>query len=110
MALRKEVVVALNGAPATVHRVDNVTLNKLTNATFAVVSCFYSADALKQGLNPLAQVSIQLEGMPANGQDAFDFAEAALAAAAPDDVTVNPFVTQFGADRYAFAGADVLDL
>jgi hypothetical protein len=110
MALKKQILIAANGAPATVHRVDNVTLNKLPTASIAVVSCFYSMDALTQGLNPLAQVSIQLDGLPAKGQDAFDFAEAALAAAAPAGVTVDTSIHQYGADRYTFAGAEVIDL
>ncbi len=110
MALKKEILIAATGAPATVHRVDSVTLNKIANTTIAVVSCFYSSTALAQGLNPLAQLSIQLDGLPAKGQNGFDFAEASLAAAAPDGATVDPVIHQFGVDRYTFAGAEVIDL
>ncbi|POR46752.1 hypothetical protein B0G62_12268 [Paraburkholderia eburnea] len=110
MALKKEILIAAVGAPATIHRVDSVTINKLGNTTVANISSFYSTSALSQGLQPLAQISMPLEGLPAKGQDAWEFAEAALAAAAPDGETVEAVIGQQGVDRYIFASAEILDL
>lgn len=110
MALKKEILVASIGAPATIHRVDSVMLNKVAKSTIVVLSSFYGTSALAQLLNPLAQVSIELDGMPAKGQDAFEFAEAQLVMAAPDGVNTEPVIQQYTVDRYAFAGAEVLDL
>ncbi|WP_027818839.1 hypothetical protein [Paraburkholderia bannensis] len=110
MALKKEVLIAACGAPATIHRVDSVTLNKQANSTVATVSSFYNTAALSQGLQPLAQMAIQLDGLPAKGQDAWEFAETALVAAAPDGTTVDAVIQQYGVDRHVFAGAEILDV
>lgn len=110
MALKKEMLVATFGAPVTIHRIDSITISPLTKTTSVSVSSFCSTVALAQSLNPLAQVTVQLDGIPANGQGAVEFAESALAAAAPEGVNVDPVIQQYSADRYAFAGAEVLDL
>lgn len=110
MALKKDVLIAACGAPASIHRIDAITLNKQGNTTVATVSSFYNTAALSQGLQPLAQISMPLEGLPAKGQDAWEFAEAALTEAAPEGTNVDAVIQQYSVDRHVFAGAEILDL
>ncbi|WP_028217416.1 hypothetical protein [Paraburkholderia oxyphila] len=110
MALKKEILVAANGAPAEIHRIDSITINKLSKTATVSLSSFYNEAALTQGLNPLAQVTVQLDGNPANGQDVTDFAEQSLVAAPPDGVTVDLVIHPYNTDRYVFAGAETIDV
>ncbi len=110
MALKKSIIVASVGAPAEIHTVDSFTVNDKAKSTTASLSSYYSTSALAQGLSPLAQFSVQLDGVPTKGQDGRDFVNDALIAAAPDGVQFDPLIQQYGASRYVFAAAEVLDV
>jgi len=91
------------GATATVHVVTTVQIDYSgSNLTTATVSSFLDADAQAAGKWPLYTQTIPLEGRPADGQDARDYAEALLVQAAPDGET------SVYANRYAFAGGELI--
>ncbi|WP_186083653.1 hypothetical protein [Burkholderia gladioli] len=103
--LKKSLTVKASGVPATIHVADNVAINYATNRTNVDVTSFYNEDAQANGLTPLNKATVTLEGIPAAGQDARDFAEAELIKAAPAGTTVKEVLESFGMDRYAFQGA-----
>ncbi|UKD15467.1 hypothetical protein L3V59_21195 [Burkholderia aenigmatica] len=108
MSLKKSIVVEQTGAPALIHRVDNVTINYLASTTSAQISSFYDDEAKKVNRAPLASVSLSVEGIPKSGKDAKAFVEAALAAPVPEGENAEALLRQYGTNRYAFAGADIV--
>lgn len=101
--IKKDFVTPNTGATATVHVVTTVQIDYSgSNLTTATVSSFLDADAQTAGKWPLYTQSIPLEGRPADGQDARDYAEALLVQAAADGAT------SVYANRYAFAGGELI--
>jgi hypothetical protein len=103
MPLQKDYETPATGAVSSYHAVQQVGLDKVSTLTTATVASYLSSAAKAAGKMPMYSQQIQLAGLPDKGQDAFDFAEAQLVAAAPDGVTVQ------AVNRYVFAGAAIVD-
>jgi hypothetical protein len=104
--LKKTILIKSHGVPASIHRVAQVNVNADletgTKTSSIVVKSFFNEEAISTNLQPLATVTIYVQDAPADGQALKDFAEAALTAAQPENAGM------FGAERYAFAGAEVI--
>ena len=100
--ITKDYVTPSTGATATVHVVNQVSLDYTGNTTtYVTVASYVSADAHAAGKLPVFTQQIQLEGLPASGQDARDYAEARL-------VEPVPATGPYAVNRYVFSGG-VLD-
>lgn len=101
--IKKDVVTPSTGAVAAVSVVVQVSLDYTgATATDAYVSSYLSADMYAAGKNPLQTQQIRLEGLPAAGQDARDYAEALLVQAVPDEgASTFP-------NRYVLAGGEIV--
>lgn len=108
--LKKIVKIASNGVPAEVHVIDAVQLNKSAAQTTVTVFSYFDQQALKDGLQYVAQSSIVIKGIPAKGADVWDFAESELVKEKPADESTDtaPPYFQNGLSRYAFAGAEIV--
>jgi hypothetical protein len=102
MSLQKDYEVPSTGATASYHVVQQVTLDKVMTQTIAAVASYLSADAKAAGKLALYSQQVALKGLPAAGQDAFEFAESELVAQAPDGPPSG------AVNRYAFAGAQIV--
>lgn len=108
MTLKKTIIVEHTGAPASTHRVDSVTISYTGNTTSAQVSSFYDDAAKKANLAPLTTSTMTIDGLPKSGKDPKAFVEGALAAPVPDGENGDSMLHQYGANRYAFSGADIV--
>lgn len=108
MPIKKTVLIKSHGAPASVHRVDDVNVNLRNNSSSIGLASFYDEDAFKNGLAPLANVTVYVAGTPADGENLTAFAEAVLTVAKPDDAPVDAVVIGFAVDRYVFAGGEII--
>jgi hypothetical protein len=90
------------GAVADYHVVTCVHLDYQNDAATAYVSSFLNESVRTAGKFAMYQQQIQLDGMPATGQDAKDYAEANLVVPIPD-TPITPL-----SNRYSFAGAAVV--
>ncbi|WP_153135187.1 hypothetical protein [Paraburkholderia agricolaris] len=104
MPLQKDYLTPATGATASYHVAQLVTLDKVGQNTSAMVSSFLSADMKAAGKVPLYSQQIVVDGLPPDGQDAFAYAEAQLAAAAPADDRTPTYT-----NRYVFAGAEIVE-
>jgi len=110
--LKKVVLIKSTGVPASFHTVTNLTVNKagaggLPSSTNVVVASYYSEEAYSAGANSLASTTIQVPGIPA-GEDMWEFADAALAKAAPIGADTSAEIAHFAAQNpYVFAGATI---
>lgn len=102
MPLEKDYTTPSTGAVASYHVVQQVSLDNVSKTTNATVSSYLSKDAVDAGKFAMYTQQIMLTGLPADGQNAFDYAEAQLVAAQPAD-TGTPSV-----NRYVFAGAMIV--
>ncbi|CAB3688782.1 hypothetical protein LMG24238_03003 [Paraburkholderia sediminicola] len=102
MPLEKDYITPSTGAVASYHLVQQVSLDKVSTATNATVSSYLSKDAVDAGKFAMYTQQVMLAGLPADGQNAFDYAEAQLVAAPPADAGA-PSV-----NRYVFAGATIV--
>jgi hypothetical protein len=102
MPLQKNYETPATGATSSYHVVQQVGLDRVSTLTTATVASYLSGDAKAAGKMPMYTQQIQIDGFPANGQDAFDFAEAQLVVMAPDDAPVR------AANRYVFSGAQMV--
>ncbi len=108
MTLRKSIVVEQTGAPALIHRVDTVTISYVANTTSAQISSFYDEEAKKVNRAPLASSSLTVEGVPKSGKDPKAYVESVLVAPVPEGENAEALLRQYGTNRYAFAGADIV--
>lgn len=105
MPIQQDYVTPSTGAVASYHVVQQVSLDSTNGGqTGATVLSYLSKDAVASGKFPMYTQQIQISGLPAKGQDAWDYAYATLVAAAPTDGTANAFT-----NRYVFAGASLVD-
>jgi hypothetical protein len=88
------------GAAAAYHVVQTVTLDAMTTRTTATIGSYCSKDDRDAGRFPMYTQQIALDGLPADGQTAFAYAEAQLIVPAPAS---GPAPVQI--NRYAFSGA-----
>lgn len=108
MPLKKTITIAQTGAPASVHVVSAVTINYAGNSTSAQVSSYYNDAALTGKLAALASSSLSIEGIPPTDQTPIDFVESELVKAAPQGAAPVTALEQYGSNRYAFAGAEIV--
>jgi hypothetical protein len=104
MPLKKDYVTPATGAVASYHVAKQVTLDDDGKHTSISVSSYLNAEMQAAGKAPLYTQQIVVDGMPSNGQSAFDYAYAQLAAPAPEGESVPTY-----ANRYLFAGAAIVD-
>jgi hypothetical protein len=109
MPIQMDYETPATGAHAMYHVVQKVDLDRVSNMTTAVVSSYLSVDAKSAGKHPIYTQQIQVSGLPAKGQDAFDFSEAELVAPAPASQPPQPAAPFIGVNRYLFAGAAIVD-
>jgi len=102
MPLQKDYVAPSTGATASYHVVQQVSLDYVSTMTNATVSSYLSKDAVDTGKFAMYTQQIMLAGLPPDGQNALDYAEAQLVAAPPEDASA-PSV-----NRYVFAGGAIV--
>ncbi|KVC46416.1 hypothetical protein WS58_10880 [Burkholderia pseudomultivorans] len=108
MTLKKTITVEQTGAPASIHRIDSVTISYAANSTSVQMSSYYDEAAKKSNRAPLANSMLSVEGVPKSGKDPKAFVEAALVAAVPEGEEADEMLRQYGTNRYAFAGAEII--
>ncbi|WP_269503737.1 hypothetical protein [Burkholderia sp. IMCC1007] len=108
MPLKKTITVEQFGTPVSLHRIDIVTVNYVGKNTAAQISSFYDEAAMAEERVPLATTSMNLDGVPGNGQDPRAFVETELVQAAPANEEVDETLRQYGTNRYAFQGAKIV--
>ncbi|VWB34749.1 hypothetical protein BLA14095_01387 [Burkholderia lata] len=108
MTLKKTITVEQTGAPASTHRIDSVTISYTTNTTSVQMSSFYDDAAKKANLAPLANSMLSVEGVPKSGKDPKAYVEFVLVAPVPEGENGDAMLRQYGTNRYAFAGADIV--
>jgi hypothetical protein len=108
MSLLKSVLIKSVGVPAGFHTVTNVTFNKGSEMSNVAVASYFSQDVYAAGAVPLAQSNVVISGLPAAGQDMWEFADASLSKKAPADADKSAVIDQFQASPYAFAGATIV--
>ncbi|WP_229278490.1 hypothetical protein [Burkholderia cenocepacia] len=108
MTLKKTITVELSGAPASIHRIDSVTINYAANSTSVQMSSFYDDAARRANRTPLANSMLSVEGVPKAGKDPKAYVEAALVAPVPDGEDGDATLKQYAPNRYAFAGAEII--
>lgn len=104
MPLQKEYQTPATGATASYHVAQLVTLDGVGKNTSVTVASYLNADMKSAGKSPLYSQQIVVDGLPPDAQNAFAYAEAQLAAAAPDDSTPPAYT-----NRYVFAGAQIVE-
>ncbi|WP_144149323.1 hypothetical protein [Paraburkholderia sp. BCC1884] len=102
MPLQKDYVTPSTGATASYHRASLVTLDDDGKSTSIQIASYLNADMRAAGKAPLYTQQIVVDGLPANGQDAFAYAEQQLSAAAPENAAPTY------ANRFVFAGAEIV--
>lgn len=104
MPLQKDYQTPATGATASYHVAQLVTLDGVGKNTSITVASYLSADMKAAGKSPLYSQQIVVDGLPPDGQNAFVFAEAQLAAAAPSDGSPPTYT-----NRNVFAGAAIVE-
>ncbi|WP_205169169.1 hypothetical protein [Burkholderia sp. LMG 13014] len=108
MTLKKTLTVEQTGAPATIHHIDNVTVNYSGNTTTVSVSSYYDASALAAKRMPMGTASFNLDGIPPVDIELHAYVESELVKAAPAGETVDETLRQYSTHRYALQGAQVV--
>ena len=96
MSLKKTILVEQFGAPASLHRIDTVTINYIGNSTAVSISSFYDEAAMAEQRVPMTTTSMNLDGVPDHDQDPQAFIETELVKAAPADEEVDETLRQYG--------------
>jgi hypothetical protein len=104
MPLQKDYQTPATGAIASYHVAQVVTLDNAGNHTSVMVSSFLNSDMKAAGKAAMYSQQIAVDGLPPDGQNAFAFAEAQLAAAAPAGDGPQTYT-----NRYAFTGAEIVE-
>jgi hypothetical protein len=102
MPLQKDYVTPSTGATASYHVVQQVSLDYVSTQANATVASYLSNDAMTAGKFPMYTQQITLTGLPGDGLDARDYAEAQLVLAQPADAPAP------NTNRYVFAGASIV--
>jgi len=106
MPLKKTIRIASIGVPASHHVIRHITLDYAMNAAAVAVASFYDAEAAVEGAQSIGMATVNLESMPAAGDDPLAFCERHLVAEKPADA---PNATLNGnPNRYVFAGAEIV--
>lgn len=92
------------GAISEYHEIFSINIDLESSKTTASVMSFVNKAARTTGKFAMYQQQIQIDGLPADGQNVKDFAEAALVVVPPAGTPPVPFPNQFD-----FAGAEIVD-
>jgi hypothetical protein len=92
------------GALAEYHVITSINLDLENSKTTASVMSFMNKAARTAGKFAMFQQQVQIDGLPTDGQNVKDFAEAALVVVPPVGTPPAPFPNQFD-----FAGAEIVD-
>ncbi|WP_158935297.1 hypothetical protein [Burkholderia sp. S171] len=107
MPLKKTILIASIGVPASHHIIRSVNIDLEAKTASVCVASFYDTDAANAGAQSIGMAHVNLDTAPATGDDLRAFCERALAAPAPTEqrgdmeMTANP-------GRYLFAGAEIV--
>jgi hypothetical protein len=107
MPLKKTIRIASIGVPASHHAIRTVSIDFETKAASISIASFYDADARADGAQSIGMALVNLDTMPAPGDDLRAFCERQLVAPAPTE-PANPPMTD-NPNRYLFAGAEIVD-
>jgi len=107
MPLKKTILIASIGTPASHHVIRNINIDLFTNTASVSVASFYDADAAKAGAQSIGMAYVNLYTAPARGDDLLAFSERQLVAPAPADLPDSATAANPG--RYLFAGAEIVD-
>ncbi|TDY23937.1 hypothetical protein B0G81_4339 [Paraburkholderia sp. BL6665CI2N2] len=103
MPLKKDYQTPASGGMASYHVAKQVTLDKDGNNTSISLASYVSAEMQAAGKTPLYTQQIVVDGLPADGENAFAYAEAQLAAPAPTDGSIPTYT-----NRYLFTAAEIV--
>jgi hypothetical protein len=104
MPLQKTVLIATIGVPASFHRVRAVSIDLEHKQTAIQVASYFNAEVAAQGAQAIGTASVQVDGVPAKGDDLAAYCERVLAAPMPEGV--DP--ATLPQNRFVFADAEIV--
>ncbi|MET3234203.1 UNVERIFIED_ORG: hypothetical protein ABIC54_006419 [Burkholderia sp. 1263] len=105
MALKKTVLIAAIGVPASHHIVRRITADLLGSTSAIEVASFYNAEVAEGGAQSIGTATILVDELPAQGDELTAFAERVLSVPMPTDPA---YASQAQANRYLFADAEIV--
>lgn len=109
MPLKKTIRIASIGVPASHHVIRTVSIDFETKTASVSIASFYDAEAATEGAQSIGMALVNLDTLPASGDDLRAFCERQLVAPAPT-APLNPATAEIGnPNRYLFAGAELVD-
>lgn len=105
MALKKTVMIASIGVPASHHIVRRITADLHGKTSAIEVASFYDAEVAAGGAQSIGTATILVDELPAKGDDLTAFAERVLSAPMPTDPAT---AAQAQPNRYVFADAEIV--